>query len=413
MTDNVLRSPSVGTSTTDLVRPCGAPRLPRVEPVAPPGRTPLVVTLSGGGFRATLSGLGVLRFLADAELLRDVRWVSSVSGGSVANGLLAVAMPALRKDGFTRIAVDDQLIRPFIDQVSKESLASRMLRRAWKLVGPMSRTDLLAQQFDELFFGGLKLHELDPEWRFIFNAANTSTGVRFGFERDVLGDYVLGDLPTAPYDVPLARAVAASAAVPGVLAPTTVRGLPEFPCQRDRRQRLVDGGVYDNMGLEPVDDIRDAFLVALNAGGLFVTGSTGGRIPLIRDLSLAQSLLYRQSTALRRRAMVERFKAYEAIENTDTGAMSEPPPPWARHGVLFGLATTMPEDPRTKQWRASNPGEPMEAVARVKTSFDRFDRPVCRELIYSGWWLAGATISSYHPHLLPDPSDPPHWTEPW
>ena len=85
----------------------------------------------------------------------------------------------------------------------------------------------------------------------------------------------------------------------------------------------------------------------------------------------------------------------------------------ARHGVLFGLATTMPDDPRTKPWRSTNPTEPMEAIARVKTSFDRFERAVCRELIYSGWWLAGATISSYHPHLLPDPSDPPRWTDPW
>jgi len=413
MTDtNVLRSPAVGTSTTDLVEPCDAPRPPRSTPRSPDGRAPLVVTLSGGGFRATLGGLGVLRFLADAGLLTDVRYVSSVSGGSVANGLLAVAMPALRAGGFDRGTFDRELLVPFVDRMSKESLSGRMLRRVVTIIGPKTRTDLLADQLDELYFHGLRLQQLDPDWRFVFNAANTSTGVRFGFEREVLGDYVLGELPTAPYDVRLAVAVAASAAVPGLLAPTAVRGLPAFPCQGNRRQRLVDGGVYDNMGLEAVDDIPGTFLVALNAGGLFVTGRTGGRIPLVRDLLLAQSLLYRQSTALRRRAMVERFRAFEAVEDPHTGLV-QTVPEWARHGVLFGLSTTMPDDPRTKVWRDANPDEPGPGVARVKTTFDRFEQSLCRDLVHAGWWLAGATISTFHPHLLADPTNPPLWSEPW
>ena len=41
------------------------------------------LALSGGGFRAPLFHLGVVRFLADAGLLQDVVYVSSVSGGSV------------------------------------------------------------------------------------------------------------------------------------------------------------------------------------------------------------------------------------------------------------------------------------------------------------------------------------------
>src|SRR5207249_1211281 len=80
--------------------------------------------------------------------------------------------------------------------------------------------------------------------------------------------------------------------------------------QEGRRVRLMDGGVYDNMGLEPLDDLSDAMLVALNAGGVFHTGRYG-RIPVLRDFVVSQSLLYRQSTALRRRWMVERFRAWE------------------------------------------------------------------------------------------------------
>lgn len=410
---NVLRSAAIGTSTTDLIVPCGAPRPPRPGPAPPPGREPLAVSLSGGGFRATLAALGALRFLADADLLADVRYVSSVSGGSVANGLLATAMPALRAGGFGRAVFDAQLLVPFVDQVSAESLTGRLLRHAWKVIGPRTRTDLLADQLDELYFHGLLLADLDPSWRFVLNATNTTTGVRFGFEREVVGDYVIGYLPTAVTGLRLAVAVAASAALPGLLAPLVLHGLPEFPCQRGRTVRLADGGAYDNMGLEAVDELPGAFLVAVNAGGLFVTGRYG-KVPLIRDLQLAESSLYRQSTAVRRHDMIERFRAFEAVENRETGLLDGPVPDWARHGVLFGLGTTIRADPRAALWRTANPTEPdPERVARVKTTFSRLDRSLCHDLVYAGWWLTGATVAMFHPHLLPDPKDPPRWAAPW
>lgn len=49
----------------------------------------LEVALSGGGFRATAFGLGVLLYLADSGLNKQVKTISSVSGGSIANGFVA------------------------------------------------------------------------------------------------------------------------------------------------------------------------------------------------------------------------------------------------------------------------------------------------------------------------------------
>ena len=43
----------------------------------------LGLALSGGGFRATLFHLGVVRFLKDADALRHVTDIASVSGGSI------------------------------------------------------------------------------------------------------------------------------------------------------------------------------------------------------------------------------------------------------------------------------------------------------------------------------------------
>src|SRR5688500_2767870 len=48
------------------------------------------LALSGGGFRATLFHLGVMRFLYDTQLLHQVRLITSVSGGSILSAHLAL-----------------------------------------------------------------------------------------------------------------------------------------------------------------------------------------------------------------------------------------------------------------------------------------------------------------------------------
>jgi NTE family protein len=396
---SVLETAAIGTAVNDLITPCREDRPPRRKPVPPAEGTPIAVALSGGGFRATLAALGVLRFLADAGLLGRVRYVSSVSGGSVANGVLAVNAATLREGHWTRNAFDRLVLGPFVDSVSSRSVSRSLLPRAWRLIGRTTRTDLLAEEFDRRFFKGQLLESLDPEIRWIFNAANTATGVRFGFERDLVGDYVIGQIRTAGTGLRLTTAVAASAAVPGLLAPVELTGLPDFPCQRGRVIRLVDGGTYDNMGLEPVDALQEALLVALNAGGLFVTGRTG-KIPLLKDLQLAQSLLYRQTTAVRMRWMVERFKSWENASGEK--------PEQSRLGILFGLGTTIDPTLLSGAWSAVNPTPPVpDEVARVATSFDQFDRGLCRKLVYAGWWLTGASLATHHPEQLPSI---PAWT---
>jgi len=62
------------------------------------GSVDIGVSLSGGGHRATLFGLGVLLYLAhahderDQPLSRRVAAISSVSGGSITNGFLAQSL---------------------------------------------------------------------------------------------------------------------------------------------------------------------------------------------------------------------------------------------------------------------------------------------------------------------------------
>jgi len=44
------------------------------------------ITLSGGGFRATIFSLGVLYYLIEKGLGKRLQYIASVSGGSVTNG---------------------------------------------------------------------------------------------------------------------------------------------------------------------------------------------------------------------------------------------------------------------------------------------------------------------------------------
>jgi NTE family protein len=397
--DSPLSSHALGTASNDLVTLCDAPRPARRELPSVTGGPPVAVALSGGGFRATFAALGVVRFLAGAGLLGRMRWLSSVSGGSVAAGMVACRHEDLEAGDFSVEAFDDAVVDPMVAQVTSNSLKGALIRNVWRAIGPRTRTDVLALLFDRWFFGARRLDELSDGCRFVFNAANLATGVRFGFERDALGDWVLGEVPTAGTRLRVAEAVAASAAVPGAFAPFSVRGV-DFPCARGRTAKLVDGGAYDNSGMEVIDDLRGALIVAVNAGGLFRTGAYGG-VPLVRDLQRATSLLYRQSTGLRRREMVDRFRAYEARRDD--------PPEWGRRGVLFGLATVL-EAPA--EWSNGRPErrEWVDRLAQYATSFDRFPTDVCRELLYRGWWLAGATLTRYHRDVLP--AELPNWSDP-
>ncbi|MGW7051684.1 patatin-like phospholipase family protein [Streptomyces sp. NPDC054887] len=391
----VVDSPAVGTGLK--ARPCGDTLRP-AEP--PPATRPVALTLSGGGFRATLSALGFVRLLADAGLLSGLRYASSVSGGSVANAFLATAWPALRERAWSTEAVDELVVEPVLRRVSSRSFKRALLRGLWRTAGPTTRTELMARRLDEWFFDGIELADLDPEARWILNAANLTTGARFTFERDVFGDYTTGLARTSGTGLRLSLAVAASAAVPGAFPPL-VLDRAHFPCAA-HPPALLDGGTYDNTGLEAIDSerYRHAFVLVLNAGGLLRPG-VYGRVPVIRDLARANSLLYRQSTALRTRAIVERFQQ-GAGGDGDV-------PPGARRGVLVGLSTDFPPDGSAplRGWRDAfdeHRAHDGRDLALVPTVFDRLDAGLCRALVYRGWWLAGAGLAAYHPHLLPDPA---------
>lgn len=374
-------------------------RLQAWDPPVPNGRLPIALTLSGGGFRATFAAMGVIRYLADAGRLGDVRLVSSVSGGSIANAMLALAWPKLREEGFSSLAVDRYVIEPVRTKVAEESFGLHLARNFWKAFGNQTRTEVLATELADWFIGDASMDSLDDQVRWVINGANLGTGTRFTFERDRIGDYVNGFAPM-PSSVSVATAVAASAAVPGPFSPLSFDDL-HLPC-RDQyldSVSVMDGGIYDNTGIELIDGnsgknsrYNEYFSISSVVGGVLEVGPFTG-VPILRDLLRSNSVLYRQSRNLRTRDLLRQIIAGE------------------RSGCVFKLDTTIPDRyadrPALQAFKQKYPeGSTHNGthLALVRTSFDRFDRPLSGALIRRCWWLTGALVATFFPDEMSLPN---------
>ena len=357
----------------------------------PDGTRAIGVALSGGGFRASLAGLGTLRYLADADLLHRVRLISSVSGGSVLNGVFAQAYAELRRHQFAPEAFDELVLKPFLATVTDSSLTAQLVRNLWRAAPPgSSRATVLERCLDERFFGRMLLEELPTGCWFEFNAANVATAARFRFNRDLAGDYIIGSVSTSGSGLRLATAVAASAAVPGLFSPMRLDATP-FPCGDDHEVVLVDGGAYDNLGLDAISKRPELFFVALNSGGLFRAPRLGRhfRVPVVADLRRANAVLYRQVSAVRSRWLMGRL----------TDGHSD--------GVMATLWTRFSAEERVAlaEWRGvAREQDPAtaEELAGTATSFGRFDPVLARALVYRGWWLTGAAFALHQRHQVPE-----------
>jgi NTE family protein len=276
------------------------------------------LALSGGGFRATLFGLGTLWRLNEAGLLGNLTRITSVSGGSILAGILAHRWRQLNfSDGLADNfeAVLAKPVRDFCSQSIDIKTAILGHITPFKTSG-----DFLAKRYAKDLFGKTLLRDLpNPKYEkapcFIFYATNLQTGRSFRFRQDYIADYYLGVSHST--DVQLAEAVAASSAFPPVFSPVIIESDPlawqnplkNLPNLDRLRQRIVlaDGGVYDNMGMEALIDNVDVILVS-DAGAPFEIDESPHEDDLLQ-LGRVRDILIDQTRALRKRWLVTEFEA--------------------------------------------------------------------------------------------------------
>ena len=216
----------------------------------------MALCLSGGGYRAMLFHAGALLRLGETGWLSRLDRVSSVSGGSIAAGMLGLAWGrgdlAFDEDGRST-NVSEVVVTPL------RALASRTVDVHAVLTGLIERGSIeehAARAYRRDLFGNAKLADLPSRPTFIINASSLQSGSLFRFTRAYMADWRVGKVAAA--DVLLSDAVAASAAFPPFLSPAVVdlRGRSwsangELGSGEYQQQAVLsDGGVYDNLGLE-------------------------------------------------------------------------------------------------------------------------------------------------------------------
>ncbi|TLD43604.1 MAG: putative lipoprotein [Candidatus Jettenia ecosi] len=247
----------------------------------------LFLTFSGGGTRASALAYGVLEELRKTEvtlhgqrrkLLDEVDGIAGVSGGS-----FTAAYYGLFGD---RIFEDFE--QKFLKKNVQGSLVRRMLLRPdnWvRLSSPFfDRSDLAGEYYNKHIFDEKTFSDIAARKgpMIHINATDMVTGIRLAFHQDSF-DVICSDVSSFP----VARAVAASSAVPILLTPVTIRNYSNncgytLPEQMDRVLKeqdtssrtfhlvsntrpyldsekrkyihLVDGGVSDNLGLRAALD---------------------------------------------------------------------------------------------------------------------------------------------------------------
>jgi NTE family protein len=240
----------------------------------------VILALSGGGYRAAALSFAVMELMRDTpirwmgrdgSLLQELDFVSAVSGGSLAAAFYAQDPDRFFANFRSRV-LDFDLQSALWSRVLSPSGMWRQSSRTY------GRGDLLQELLDQNIFNGKTFGSLPRRRPIVYvNATDMRFGDRFEFSQEQFSQ-LCSDLD----QVPLARAVAASMAVPVLMAPITLWNhkddcpvpVPSMPLTGRSAHgpyiHLVDGGLSDNTG------VRAALENIAARGGLVRNGRING-----------------------------------------------------------------------------------------------------------------------------------------
>lgn len=341
--------------------------------------------LSGGGYRAMLFHVGALRRVGEAGLLARVDRFCSVSGGSLTAGILALRWGDLAFDANGVPHGFDRVERALFDLAGRWIDVPAVIGA---VVPGRSVAGNVSRRYRRLVFGSTMLNDLpDEPPRFVFNATNLQSGALFRVSRSYGADYRVGMYHDP--QLALADIVAASTAFPPFLSPMVLRlpegamtspsGDPEPPLASPAYRRtvvLTDGGVYDNLGLEPARSF--ATVLVSDGGGMF------GAVPRphrdwLRQMIRAWVITDNQVRSLRRRQLIQEFERGD------------------RRGTYWGINTDVGNYPAGDQLPC--PHEMTRKLAAVGTKLRPLPVAIRYRLINWGYAVADAALRSY---VLPD-----------
>lgn len=409
-------------------------------------REKLGVALSGGGFRAAFFHIGVFAELAERGLLRKIEVLSTVSGGSIVGALFYLHVKRLLESKSDEEITDEDYVA-IVRRLETDFLAvvEQNLRvrvfcdgdRNHRMMGTdWSRTEALGELYDELLYrpvlagtarpseGPVLMRELKirprgdrPDFHPLrhnegrsakvpvlrLNATSLNSGHNWRFEASRMGeppatghedldidknvryqrapDYE--SLPGELRDFPLGKAVAASACVPALFPPITIRGL-----YGEDTIRLVDGGVHDNQGIEGLVDPEmgvTRYFVS-DASGQMRDDARPSTTPLgayARSTEIALDRVREETLTTLRTVLPDAT----ALVHLRRGLGVPVVEPAGADGRAAGRSVRLPPDGATPV----HP-EVQDRLSRIRTDLDAFSEVEASSLMLDGYVLAGAEL---------------------
>jgi NTE family protein len=348
----------------------------------------VALCLSGGGYRAMVFHLGALWRLNEAGLLKGIRRISSVSGGSITAGLLGLKWKDLdfNESNIAR-AYETEVVKPI------RGLAGRTIDAGSVIAGvflPGTVSERVVAAYDKHLYRGATLQDLPSDAdgpRFVINATNVQTGALWRFMKPYMRDFLVGEVKDP--DVPLAQAVGASSAFPPVLSPTDleVEGAAYTPRQLGPLGRepfttqvvLTDGGVYDNLGLETAWKKYKTVLVS--DGGARMDPQEEPHRDWARHVLRILDIIDNQVRSLRKRQLIDSYKAK------------------LRDGAYWGIRTDIADyrrDHPALTLPLDCPRDRTIQLAAIPTRLARIDDEIQERLINWGYAVCDAALRAHH-----------------
>ena len=357
-------------------------------PESPEQRQGIGICLSGGGYRAALFHSGGLRRLAELGVLSspDLRTISAVSGGSIAAVFLAMAFDWPLQSVPSRKEWDARFAHP-LRALTRQNIRTRAVLRSF--LPRVSAVRELAKWYNRAMGVSCPLFTL-PDL-FVLCATDLAFGVNWEFRGKRMGDYQAGYIPS-PNDWSIGLAAAVSSCFPPVFQPLKVpRHLGDWRGGMANREtpgvwkaamkdlRLTDGGVYDNMGLEPIWKEHASVLVS-DAGGIFDFQADKS---LLWRIQRYQSIQERQTRALRKRWLIASFKQ-NAMDGAYWGTGSARSRYAARD--VLGYSKILAR----------------EVISEIRTDLDSFSEAEAAVLENHGYFLADVAVRTHCPSAATD-----------
>jgi NTE family protein len=339
--------------------------------------------LSGGGYRAMVFHIGAIWRLHETGMLKSLKRISSVSGGSITAGVLALKWNALITEPFERASFEREFVAPL------RALAGETIdigAATLGLVWPGGVSGRIAAAYDKYVFHGATLQDLPDEPRFVINATNVQSGALWRFMKPYMADWRVGSVEQPK--ISLARAVTASSAFPPFLSPMQM-SLDPNSVHKERGNDLhaepytsevvlTDGGVYDNLGLETAWKHYDTILVSDGGGHIEPEKEPSTLWP--QHSYRVLNLIDNQVRALRKRQVIDSYKAAAHDANH-------------RKGAYWGIRTNIADYKLADALNA--PYQRTLALAAIATRLASMDDKAQERLINWGYAVCDAALRKH------------------